>query len=141
MTKPGESMTQRLAEREKKAKAVLARIEQQKKQARDRVTGKTKAQAYVRLWLERLTATELRHECAIRGFLYGEFETMEQAMDAVQAALFSGVVVNQHSTEGQLLVEREHMRGAVRETDGMLDWDDLGRSQESVLRPQEEDHA
>ena len=86
-------MTQRLVEREKKMRAVLAKIEQQKKEARDRVTGKTKAKAYVRLWLEKLTATELRHECEIRGFLYDEFEAMEQAMDTVQAAMFSGVVV------------------------------------------------
>mgnify|MGYP001583718468 CR=1 FL=1 len=93
MQKPGEGMTQRLMEREKKMRAALARIEQQKKEARDRVTGKTKAQAYVRLWLEKLTATELRHECGIRGFLYEDFETMEQAMDMVGAAMFAGVVV------------------------------------------------
>ncbi len=89
--KPGEGITQRLVAREKKAKATLARIEEQRHQARDKVTGKTKAQAYVKTWLEKLTATELRHECAIRGYLYEDFETMEQAMNTVRAAMFSGV--------------------------------------------------
>lgn len=96
--KPGETVTRALKDREQKLKAALARVEVQKQAARDRVTGKTKAQAYVRAWLERLTATELRHECEMRGFLYGDMETMEQAIDVVQAAMFSGVVVYAETT-------------------------------------------
>ena len=92
-TKPGETMTKRLVVQESMLRAKLAQLEQKKKAARDRVTGKTKARAYVQTWLEKLTATELKHECEIRGFLYGEFESMEQAMALVEEAMFAGVVV------------------------------------------------
>ena len=85
-------MAKTLREREARLRQGLATIELQKKVARDKATGKTKARAYTRTWLEKLTATELKHEVEIREALYGDFESMEQAMDYVLAAMFGGMV-------------------------------------------------
>lgn len=134
--KSGEGMTARLIEREKRAKATLARIEEQKRQARDKVTGKTKAQAYVQKWLEKLTATELRHECEIRGFLYKDFETMEQAMDTVQATMFLEVVVQ--VTYHAPLEDGERESESWDREGIALTHEELGRG---VATHEEEDHA
>lgn len=99
-TKPGETMTRRLAEREQRAKAALTKIAEQRQAARDRSTGKSKAQAYVKTWLENLTATELRHECEIRDYLYDDFEGMEDAISTVVTAMFSGVVAQEPAENG-----------------------------------------
>ena len=89
-TKPGETMAKTLREREARLHQKLAMLELQKKAAREKVTGKTRARAYTRIWLEKLTATELRHEVEIRDAIYGNFETMEQAIDYVLVAMFDG---------------------------------------------------
>ena len=93
-------MSRTLQGREARLREGLVKIEAQKKVARDRMTGKTRAQGYVRKWLEALTATELKHEAEIRGYLYGEFETMEDAITMVLAAMFSGVVIVTESANG-----------------------------------------
>ena len=90
--KPGELMAKALQEREARLRKGLAEIEIKKKAARHKATGKTKAQAYARIWLDKLTATELKHEVEIRDAHYGDFESMEQAIDYVLAAMFDGVV-------------------------------------------------
>jgi hypothetical protein len=87
-TKPGETMTRTLADRESRLRRDLAKIEEQKKAAREKATGKTKARAYARTWLEALTATELRHELKCRGANYDDFDTMEEAINTVLAVMF-----------------------------------------------------
>jgi hypothetical protein len=91
--KPGEAMTRTLQEREARLRRDLAKIDQQRKTAREKATGKTRAQGYTRKWLEALTATELKHEVEVRGYMYASFDTMEEAIDVVLAAMFAGIVV------------------------------------------------
>lgn len=100
--KPGEGQAKKLQDREDRLKAQLAKIESQRSATRDKQTGKTKAMSYVKAWLNKLNDKELRHEAKIRGFIWESFESIEQAIDTIEAAMFCGVVAQgEPSTNGE----------------------------------------
>ena len=82
-----------LRERETRLKNALAQVEAAKRKVRDKSTGRTRAQAAVKGWLEKLDTAELRHEAEIRGFIWGEFASIEHAIETIRLAMFTGVVV------------------------------------------------
>src|SRR6266566_7030371 len=90
--RPNEGISRQLREREQRLQQDLARVKGLRQVVRDRITGKTRAQVYVKMWLEQLDPPELRHEAEIRGFRWEAFATREQAIDTLQAAIFAGVV-------------------------------------------------
>lgn len=81
-------MTKRLAAQEQRARDTLAGIAAKRQHARDKSTGKTRAIASAQKWLEALTATELAQECQQRHLLYGDFDSMEEAIEAVLHIMF-----------------------------------------------------
>ncbi len=91
--RPGEKLMQLLKEKEEQLRQSLREVERKRQQARDTVTGKTRAKAYVRKWLEKLDTPELRREAEIRGFVWQQFESIEEAIDTIHAAVFVGVVI------------------------------------------------
>lgn len=92
-TKPGESLTKRLAVQEQRARDTLADIATKRQHARDKLTGKTRAMAAAQRWLEALTATELAEQCKLRGFPYSDFDSMEEAIEAVLHSMFNTKLV------------------------------------------------
>ena len=106
--RPGEGITKRLQARETRLRAAFTRIEAQRKVARDKVTGKSRAQIAVKTWLNKLNTEELRHEAEIRGFVWKQFESIDQAIDTVHVAIFSGVVVCGGSGSAQPVTPEPH---------------------------------
>ena len=91
--KIGETAMRELREREMRLKNASAQIEAAKRKVRDKATGRTRAQAAVKGWLEKLDTAELRHEAEIRGFIWVEFISIEHAIETIRLAMFAGVVV------------------------------------------------
>lgn len=86
--KPGEGLTRDLNAREERLRGELKKIEAKRQLARDKATGKNKAQAAVLGWLKKLSGPELRQELKLRGQDLDAFESIDQAEEAILVAMF-----------------------------------------------------
>lgn len=87
--KPGQALGKMLDKQEERLKLQLAKVNARRQLARDRATGKMKAQAYCRKWLQALSDTELKKEAGLRGINYKDCETVEAIEEAILEIMFT----------------------------------------------------
>lgn len=88
-SKPGEGQTRQLLAQEERLKERLKLVAARKQTARDKVTGKTRARAYCKKWLQALTDSEIKYEAGQRGINWKDLETIDAIEEAILQAMFT----------------------------------------------------